>query len=248
MYYIWLVLAVFCLGYYLVCASYAGVGSSFIFIWLIGTALFAEIFIVRLAEVKNVITVNRVMKYIFTILFSAGVLIFLIIEGLIVVNMRMQPKDNCKYIIVLGCQIRGDRITKSLRYRLDAAYEYAADNPDTVIIVSGGQGRGENKTEALAMKEYLVDKGISDSRIIMEDKSTDTSENMRYSAVFIEDKEADIAVVTNNFHIFRSKMLARAQGFKNVSGISSRSDNYLFLNYMVRESIGVVKDFFAGNF
>ena len=65
--------------------------------------------------------------------------------------MKQKPRDNCDYIIVLGCQIRGERITKSLKKRLDAAYDYAINNPDTKIIVSGGQGKGESKTEALAV-------------------------------------------------------------------------------------------------
>ena len=93
--------------------------------------------------------------------------------------MKKKPEDNCDYIIVLGCQIRGDWITKSLKNRLDAAYDYACSNQDTRIIVSGGQVKGENKTEALAMYEYLCSRGISSERIVMEDKSTDTNENMR---------------------------------------------------------------------
>ena len=81
--------------------------------------------------------------------------------------MKQKPDYNCEYVIVLGCQIRGDRITRSLKRRLDSAYDYACINTECKIIVSGGQGRGENKTEALAMYEYLCERGIDSDRIIM---------------------------------------------------------------------------------
>ena len=106
-------------------------------------------------------------------------------------------------------RIRGDRITRSLKRRLDSAYDYACINTECKIIVSGGQGRGENKTEALAMYEYLCERGIDSDRIIMEDKSTDTNENMKYSVQYISDFSSPVGIATNNFHIFRSKLLAK---------------------------------------
>ena len=162
--------------------------------------------------------------------------------------MKQKPDYNCEYVIVLGCQIRGDRITCSLKRRLDSAYDYACINTECKIIVSGGQGRGENKTEALAMYEYLCERGIDSDRIIMEDKSTDTNENMKYSVQYISDFSSPVGIATNNFHIFRSKLLAKGQGLTHVSGIASGSDDVLFVNYMVREAIGIVKDFVCGNY
>ena len=64
--------------------------------------------------------------------------LFIFIEVLIIKGMTAKPKDNCDYIIILGCQIRGDHITRSLKNRLDVTVSYAIDNPDTTIIVSGG--------------------------------------------------------------------------------------------------------------
>ena len=162
--------------------------------------------------------------------------------------MKQKPDYNCEYVIVLGCQIRGDRITRSLKRRLDSAYDYACINTECKIIVSGGQGRGENKTEALAMYEYLCERGIDSDRIIMEDKSTDTSENMKYSVQYIENTDSLVGIATNNFHIARSRLLARHAGLNNTCGMPAESDHVLFINYMVREAIGIVKDFVFGNF
>ena len=256
MYTIWLVLALICLGYYIVCATYAGIGSSFIFIWLMGAVFFGLVFAVRVLEIKGIIHVAKVFRICFIVIMAAGGSPFFFSEGTIIIftealiikGMMEKPKDNCDYIIVLGCQIRGDHITRSLKNRLDVAVSYAIDNPDTTIIVSGGRGKGENTTEAFAMYNYLVSKGIDGSRIIQEDKSTDTSENMKYSVQYIENTDSLVGIATNNFHIARSRLLARHAGLNNTCGMPAESDHVLFINYMVREAIGIVKDFVFGNF
>ena len=245
---IWLVLALICLGYYIMCASYAGIGSSFIFIWLMGAVFFGLVFTVRLLEIKGIIYVAKALKICFIAVMALGVSLFVFVEAIVIKGMMTKPQDNCDYIIVLGCQIRGDHITRSLKNRLNVAVDYATDNPDTTIIVSGGKGKGENTTEAYAMYNYLVSKGIDSSRIIQEDKSTDTNENMKYSVQYISDFSSPVGIATNNFHIFRSKLLAKGQGLTHVSGIASGSDDVLFVNYMVREAIGIVKDFVCGNY
>lgn len=245
---IWLVLALICLGYYIMCASYAGIGSSFIFIWLMGAVFFGLVFAVRLLEIKGIIYVAKALKICFIAVMALGVSLFVFVEAIVIKGMMTKPQDNCDYIIVLGCQIRGDHITRSLKNRLNVAVDYATDNPDTTIIVSGGKGKGENTTEAYAMYNYLVSKGIDSSRIIQEDKSTDTSENMKYSVQYIENKDSLVGIATNNFHIARSRLLARHAGLNNTCGMPAESDHVLFINYMVREAIGIVKDFVFGNF
>lgn len=247
MYIIWLVLALCCLGYYLTCALYAGFGSSFIFIWLIGAVFFGAVFGIRAAAVKGLITVPVWIVRTFVVCMTAGVLLFAVLEGLIIAGMTAKPAPDCEYVIVLGCQIRGTQITKSLKKRLDAAYDYAVANPDAILIVSGGQGPGEDISEAEAMYAYLTRRGLSQTRLIREDRSVNTDQNMRYSVEFIEDRTAKVGIVTSNFHVFRAKMLAKAKGLKDVSGIASPSDPILFVNYMVREAVGIVKDFVVGN-
>lgn len=248
MYFIWLILSLLCLSYYVVCALYAGIHSSFIFIWLFGSIFFGVLFVLRWAEVKKIILFPHFFIYGIYIFIAICFTIFVMIEAMIIKNMNSKPDDDCKYMIVLGCQIRGDIITKSLRMRLDVAYEYANRNPQVIIIVSGGKGQGENTSEAEAMYKYLTQKGIDGSRIIKEEQSTNTDENMSYSAEFIENKEDKVAVVTSNFHIFRAKLLAKAKGLCNICAAASPSDSILLVNYMVREAIGVVKDFVVGNF
>ena len=246
--YICLILSIICLAYYILCVSYAGRKSSFIWIWLLGTIFFAGLYIAGTLDAKGIIDIPQLVKNIARVVIITGFVIFAILESLIVISMKQKPDYNCEYVIVLGCQIRGDRITRSLKRRLDSAYDYACINTECKIIVSGGQGRGENKTEALAMYEYLCERGIDSDRIIMEDKSTDTSENMKYSVQYIENKDSLVGIVTNNFHIARSRLLASHAGLNNTCGMPAESDHVLFINYMVREAIGIVKDFVFGNF
>ena len=175
-----------------------------------------------------------------------GFTFFLVTEAFIYrtgIHKDTKPTD---YIIVLGAGLLGDRLTTTLTLRLDAALELHALNPEVPIIVSGGQGPDELLSEAQAMKNYLVEKGIDPKLILMEDKSTNTFENLKFSKDLINSNygtsSLNITVITNNFHQFRANMIAKAQGFQ-VHGYPAGSHPYLSLNFHVREFPGVIKSF-----
>lgn len=106
-----IILAVLCLMYYIRCATYAGIKSSFIWIWLVGTAFFLIIYIFGLLEARQVYVLPWTVKGIAGVVLGTGVVLFITLELCIIFSMRQKPVDNCDYIIVLGCQIRGDRVT-----------------------------------------------------------------------------------------------------------------------------------------
>ncbi len=156
-------------------------------------------------------------------------------------------RDNADYseetVIVLGCGIRGERVSVGLAKRLNKAAEYHKRNPDAMIIVSGGQGPQEDIPEALAMKRYLIDKGIDESKIIMEDKSTSTITNFRYSRE-IMDKEglslSSVVFVTNAYHVYRASSYAKAEGL-TINHLGTDIIWYTVpMNYM-REMLAVIK-------
>ncbi len=233
-----------CMGYYVFAASYAGAASSFLFFWLLAAAGFLILLVLAVLHKKFHIfdAIPKALKIAIVTVFCIGCVVFLTMEGLIISKMNEKADKGADYIIVLGAQVRGERVTKSLAKRLDAAYEYLIQNEDTLVVCTGGQGRGEDITEALAMKRYLMEKGIDEDRIIMEDKSTSTYENLKFSLEIIGDKEAKIAIVTNNFHVYRAVHLGKYVGFTDVSGIAGKSDNRLLLNYMVREGLALFKE------
>ena len=133
-----------------------------------------------------------------------------------------------------------------LKYRLDQAYDYLKDNEATICIVSGGQGSNEPCTEAEAMERYLEDRGITSSRIIREDRSRNTLENLRFSKELIKEG-ASVGIVTNNFHMFRGVAIAKKQGYTDVCGIPASSNPIYLPNNMLREFFGVIKDKLRGN-
>lgn len=220
-------------------------GSHFYLIWAAGGLCFTGLaFVIRFDLWSQLPLVLR--RGIAGIL-ALGMILFVVVEGCIFAHYHEKGRDNLDYIIVLGAQMKPAGPSAVLKFRLDAAYEYLIANEDTICVVSGGQGYNEPCTEAEGMYQYLVQKGISPERILMEDQSTDTSENIAYSAKLIGGTQASVGIVTNNFHVFRGVMLARHAGFEDACGISARSNVYFQPNNLVREFFGVMKDLVCGN-
>lgn len=153
------------------------------------------------------------------------------------------------YLIVLGAGVNGTVPSLSLRDRLDAALTYLNENPETVAVVSGGQGPGEHITEAQAMFDFLVDSGIDQERIIKEEESESTQENIAFSLEKIKDaggtKTSSIGIVTSEYHLYRSKKIAERLGIDPVGVAAETSMPTLKLNHFIREGLGVILMFFG---
>ncbi|MHC1747854.1 MAG: YdcF family protein [Cellulosilyticaceae bacterium] len=173
------------------------------------------------------------------------IVLFLAVESCIIITgYQTDMAKKSDYIIVLGARVKGETPSLALQYRLDQAYTYLSANPNTKAILSGGQGLGENITEAEAMKRYLMGKGIAKEKLILENRSTNTAENIKNSFEIIdkEKENAKVIVVTSHFHILRSKMIAHDLG-KKVGGIGAKNMPILIPNYYLREFFAVVKQF-----
>ncbi len=239
-----IICAILCFCYCLVVYGIKS-GSNFYMIWGAGGVFFiaAAVFYhfhlwARLPSVIQKLSV---------ICIAAGITIFVAVEGCVISQYHAKAEPELDYIIVLGAQVKANGPSSVLKFRLDAAYDYLIENQSTSCIVSGGQGVNEPCSEAQGMKEYLEQRGIAPERIIMEDKSTDTSENIAFSSVFLDKENDRVGIVTNNFHVFRGVSIAKHYGIKNVCGLAARSNVYLQPNNMFREFFGIVKDFVCGN-
>ncbi len=246
---LFMILAVFCLGYYCFAASYAGTASSFLFFWIVAAGVLATCSLLSILNHKIhwVAHVPKLIRATVLIVAVLSTVSFVVVELLIVKHMNEKADSGADYVVVLGAQVRGTKITKSLKTRLDAAYQYACHNKNAKVIVSGGQGEGEDLSEALAMCQYLTEKGLDSKRILMEDKSVSTKENLTFSKELIEKEDAKIVIVTNNFHVYRATLLAKKLGYESPQGIGSSTDYHLFINYMVREAFALAKEKFQGN-
>ena len=173
----------------LFCFAYCGVvfmirsGSRFYLVWAAGGICLLGLFCVLHFGVWD--RAPLLLRRMFCLLAVVGAVLFVIVEGCIISHYRDKGRDGLDYIIVLGAQMKEKGPSAVLQFRLDAAYAYLMNNEDTVCIVSGGQGRNEPCSEAEGMYAYLTQKGIPEQRILMEDQSTDTAENIAYSAELI---------------------------------------------------------------
>lgn len=220
-------------------------GSRFYLIWGLGGLLFLGL--AWMIKIDLWSQLPQAVRRAAGVVLLIGILTFVVVESCIFTHYRDQGRPDLDYIIVLGAQMKPGGPSAVLKFRLDAAYDYLTANEDTLCVVSGGQGANEPCTEAEGMYLYLVDRGIAPERIIMEDKSTDTSENIAFSAALIGGTDKDVGIVTNNFHVFRGVMLARHAGFEDACGISARSNVYFQPNNLVREFFGVMKDLVCRN-
>lgn len=158
-----------------------------------------------------------------------------------VVSGIYDREETCGTVIVLGCLVEGEEPSPLLRARINRAADYLSRHPESVCVASGGMGDGESITEAACIKRELIRLGIEDNRIFEENRSTNTRQNIAFSKEIIERESLSqkVAVVTNDFHVFRGRLLARqadldACGIAAYCGISSR------VCYVLREACGLL--------
>lgn len=240
-------LAVLALLYYLMLGFWIGFGINFGMIWPAMSVVCAGLsYVCHLAR-KGMLHIPPAVWIPITVIVGIGLILFLVLEIMIITTAFKAPEPNAKYCIVLGCKVEGERPSLSLRYRIDAAEQYLKDNPETIVIASGGQGEGEMISEAQCIRDELVKRGIDPERILMEDQSTTTRENIEFSMVYIEDVTEPVVVITSEYHVFRGVQIAKKAGLENVSGLRADPGPVMALHYYVREAFAVVKDFVVGN-
>ncbi len=155
--------------------------------------------------------------------------------------------DGLDYVVALGAQVLSGKPGRTFSRRLNAAREYLCRNPRSRCIVCGAQGSNEEVPEAHAGRDYLVERGIDSNRILLEDRSYSTVQNLQNAAKLVDPTHDAIAIVTSNFHMARSLAIARKSGFNHVSGIAVETNRRELLNSIVRESFAWAKDILSGN-
>lgn len=183
-------------------------------------------------------------------LFLAGALAFAALLGCSLLGAHDDIKGNPKLMIVLGCQVKPWGPSVLLQDRLDKALEYWEDHREVTIVVSGAQGPDEPSTEARAMADYFMEKGVPEEQLLLEDRSHNTNQNLRYSLELLEQEGYDAAggviVVSNGFHLSRVRMLwGRIRGETDSLSTLAAPTSHLpsRLKMYIREPIGLVKSF-----
>ena len=173
------------------------------------------------------------------------ILSFILLQTMIIQAAKPYPGEvKVEYMIVLGAGLWSDAPSPTLARRLETSLKYLEDNPQVRAVVSGGLGVGETITEAEAMKRFLLASGISQERIIMEERATNTKENIQFSKELIEEVATDfsnkVLIVTSDFHLFRAKFLAKRNGLE-AFGLAAETPDSVKLLYHFREYFAFLK-------
>lgn len=218
--------------------------SSFVMLCIFLAALFWHI----VEENRSVKT--TIFCTIAGLLFSVGLIAFCFVSGIMLkASMTTVPDNYPNYtLVVLGCAAHGDKPSWMLTDRLEKAYSVLEENPDIICVVTGGKGNDEQYSEAYVMKKYLVEKGISPSRIITEEASESTEENLLYTKNIIElnGLSKNIVIVTDRFHELRARIWAEKWGFENIYAACCETRPYLVIGYWFREMFGLARLYVFG--
>lgn len=228
--------------------AYAGISVSYLWIWpCMGLIFFLVGGSLWYMQVKQLVLLATKYKNIIFFLLLLVAIVIGSIEGMILHCENAKAVSDADYMIILGAQVKGSTVSRSLRYRLDTAVDYLKDNKQTKVIVSGGQGKGEDITEAEAMFVYLVNQGVESCRIIKEEHSTNTEENIRYSRQYITGAPKNIVIVSNGFHLYRALAIGKKQGLEIGSGLAAPTDAIMRPHYYLREALAILKYKITGN-
>lgn len=203
------------------------------------------IFSTRVNVFIKKICLNKKIKalLIFLCIFAAACLGVAAAVSADMVKSANQLPTESSTLVVLGCRVYGERPSRMLTQRMNRAYEYMRENPDINCVLSGGQGEGEDISEAECMYRYLTQRGIAPERLFKEDKSTSTRENLRFSAELIKKQNLprSITIVTHEFHMLRARIIAEKLGIKAFA-LSTPTSWWLLPTYWVRDVCGVIAE------
>ncbi|KAA0966941.1 YdcF family protein [Sporosarcina sp. ANT_H38] len=149
------------------------------------------------------------------------------------------------YAIILGAKVKRDALSLSLQYRLNAALEYANEHPHVTMILSGGQGPDEHISEAEAMSRFLTENGIAAERLILEDVSTSTYENILFSKEFLPTETTSVTIITSDYHLARARKLAASLDLES-DAVSAETPKVVAAKLVLRERIALVKTYIVG--
>ena len=177
------------------------------------------------------------------VLIAAGLIYFFALEAMVLKNRKTDPEPERKYLVVLGAEVDGTVPSLSLFHRLQAALDYLSKYPGAKAVVCGGRGEREQISEAECMFRWLTENGIDADRILLEDRSVSTDENLRFAlGIILSDggTASDAAILSSPYHLYRAKLMAAKYGFINAAGVACVHGYPVFtLGMYIREAFGI---------
>lgn len=209
-----------------------------------------------IVQIQRFLSQHHQLKKIWNIGWSVfGIWLISLIAFFSFIHFKAQQNtltDQVQAIIVLGSGISQGKPTATLAKRLDKATEIAQQQPQAIIIVSGGLDYGETKTEAEIMSEYLQQQNIAAQRIFQESKSTSTDLNLKNSQQYLIQQhlrlDSKIAIVTSDFHTLRAAAIAKKQGYRNFITVGAETPVSTRYNAWLREYFAYMSGWVLGEY
>lgn len=218
--------------------------AAFVFYFLLqGYSTLAIVCLVAAIVVAILGFATAIIGKIVGILVVIVIALLLVAEVPIIASSSGNSDYTQRYAIVLGAKVNGTYPSNALLYRLQGALDYLERNPNSIAVVSGGQNDDERISEAACMRTWLIDHGIESDRIVMEENSFSTKENLSNSFALIRsmggDPSKDVTVVSSAYHLYRATLMAEDMG-ASVKTVSCECGVLpLTINYYIRESVAV---------
>ena len=237
-----------CTAYYFVCGLADTFRLSILWVWLAGGAFFAlAAFLFARASVCVLNGPLKTALRVFGALFALCALFFAFVE----VNIARHQNDTAEgaldCIIILGAGVWNGEPSPYLRSRIEGAYAYLEENPDTAVIATGGLDPGESVTEADCIANYLRGKGIAPERIIVEPRAGTTAQNLRFSLALLPEGCERVGIATTDYHVYRSLVIAESCGGYEFCALAAPFRYVTEAHFCVREFATLVVDLFKGN-
>lgn len=243
---IWL--GLICCVYSVMVVSVISAGHWFNFIFLI----IGAVFILAGLFLKKLCRLPRLAKIIICSVLALCLVNFCAVESRIIKAAHSVPEDNAKWVIILGAKVNRGNVSLEYARRIDAAADYARENPGAVLVTTGGKGPDEPVSEGAAAAKRLIADGIPGERIVIESESTSTEENFRFALALMKSEGYEtgdaVVIVSSAFHLYRAGLLAKSCGFENVSFLGVTGKVALLPQYYLREYAAVVREYFGGDF
>ncbi len=230
---VYIVAGVACFAYYFIIGLFSRFGLSISWIWLAAGCVLTAAGLLTRASLP------QWLRWAWRGLLGAGLALVIALECLVISGMHATAPAGMDYLIVLGASVYQDGPSPALTRRLNAVMNVLDDHPNAVIIASGGQGSNEPISEAQCIRDELIKRGVDKSRIRMEDKSSDTWENLANCKAMIGRPDAAIGIVTNNYHVWRALRMAKKMGLTNVHGIAATYTGPTLFHFMIREAVSI---------
>ena len=185
---------------------------------------------------------NRILL----VLLAIAAFCFLALEARIIAFSMKPCAPDAKSLIVLGSQVKESGPSMDYQARLDSAYEYLIENPETIAVCTGAKGPSEPVSEAEGGADYLIGKGIGEDRILIEDRSFNTIENIANAKKLLEERgfdSKDVVIVSADYHLYRAYYIAGKLGYENVSCKGGHGLRILLPHYYTREFFAIIKEY-----